>query len=318
MLRKSAVRGLYLASIAAVAAIFAAITPAQANIVITPTFDSTITSDPNAATIEASINAAISRAENLVTNNTTCSITFQEMGSGLGSSSTSHFVIPYSTYLAALQTVQTRSANDNTALATLPTQATNPVNGNANVNVQTTLARALGIVNNAGSDGTIGLKTSICNISRTGTQNPGFYDLQAVAGHEIDEVLGIGGPGSALPTLNGSVGPLDLFRYASNNTRSFTTSSSVNSYFSIDNGATNLVYFDQNSQGADFADWGNGTPNATAGNTPPQLQDSYGSPEGSPATFVNLGINEATALDVIGYNINYAAAPEPASGALFI
>lgn len=151
------------------------------------------------------------------------------------------------------------------------------------------------------------------NLSRTGTQNSSFYDIQAVAGHEIDEVLGIGGPGSTLPTTTGPVGPLDLYRYASNNTRSFTTSSSVNSYFSINSGATNLVYFDQNNEGADYADWGNGTPNAAAGNTPAQLQDSFG----SPGVQTNIGINEAIGLDVIGYNVNYAAVPEPATTSLF-
>jgi hypothetical protein len=313
MSKKSAVRALYLASAAVLAANLAVATPARGNLVITPTFDSTITSDPNAATVEAAINATIARVEAVVTTNVSSTITFSEMSSGLGESTTSHYTVAYSTYVAALQSQQTLSTNDATAIASLaynPAITTNnPVDSNASVYVNTTLARALGIANYGGSDGTVSLNTSICNISRTGTQNGSFYDLQAVAGHEIDEVLGIGGPGSTLPNTTGPVGVLDLYRYASSGVRSFTTSASVNAYFSINGGVKNLVYFDQNNEGADFSDWGNGTPNAEAGNSPAQLQDSFG----TPGVDTNIGINEATALDVVGYNVNYAFAPEPGS-----
>src|SRR5579871_2511217 len=88
---------------------------AHAQLVITPTFDSTITGDPQAATIEAGINAAISRVEAAIANPITVKITFGEMGSGLGASSTAIFTgVSYSSYLSALQTRQTPSANDTT------------------------------------------------------------------------------------------------------------------------------------------------------------------------------------------------------------
>ena len=61
--------------------------PAWANMVITPTFASNIMSDPNAATIEGTINAAIAVYESNFTDPITVHITFQE-GGGLGSSST--------------------------------------------------------------------------------------------------------------------------------------------------------------------------------------------------------------------------------------
>ena len=137
--------------------------------------------------------------------------------------------------------------------------------------------------------------------------------------HETDEILGIGGnggqlyldgayTGQAAPT--GATGVLDLFRYASAGTRSWTLNPNVNAYFSINGGTTNLVYFDQNNEGADFSDWGNGTPDQEAGNSPPQVQDSFG----TPGVDVNIGTNELTALDVIGYNL--VTIPEPASVSL--
>jgi hypothetical protein len=306
----------YKRSLFSAVALCAAVTSARGMTII-PTFDSTITSSPNAAAIEAGINAAIARVSGVVSNSVTATITFQTSNTGLGGSSTLHYTgVPYTTYLNLLQTAQTHSANDNTALASLPAGPNNPANGSSTVLMQTTLARTLGYANYTGSDGTISLNTSIMNLSRTGTQNPSFYDLQAVAGHEIDEVLGIGGPGSAMQlsgsytgqaSPTGDVGPLDLFRYSGTGVRSFTMNPAAVSYFSINGGVTDLVHFNQNGAGgADFADWGNGATGTgnTSGNSPAQLQDAYGSPGG----VENIGTNEVTALDVIGYNV---VAPEP-------
>jgi hypothetical protein len=310
-------------------------TSAQAQLTIIPTWDSTITNDPNAAVIEAGIQAAIGRVDAALFNPITVNIDFQEVSGGLGESLTSQYFFSYSDYRSVLANNQILSANDNTALASLPIQSANPANGNStaqNLQVAATLLRALGVSapgfldsslsNNQfdGSfDGVIGLNTSIINLSRTGPQNPSFYDLQAVAGHEIDEVLGIGGTGSTL-ALNGSytgqaaptgsTGVLDLFRYASSGVRSFTLNPNVNAYFSIDGGNTDLVNFEQNNHGADFSDWGNGTPNAQAGNSPPQIQDAYG----TPGVDTNIGTSELTALDVVGYDLT----PEPGSTALLV
>jgi hypothetical protein len=56
-------------------------------LVITPTFDSSITSDPNAAAIEGVINTAINTYETDFTDPITVPITFQEMTTGFGQSS---------------------------------------------------------------------------------------------------------------------------------------------------------------------------------------------------------------------------------------
>src|SRR6266849_7910859 len=94
--------------------------------VITPTFGSTITSDPNAATIEATINTAIQNLENAFSDNITVNITFQEGNGQPGGSSTKLNFISYSAYLAAL-TSHATTADDTTALASLPAGPNSPV-----------------------------------------------------------------------------------------------------------------------------------------------------------------------------------------------
>jgi hypothetical protein len=70
-------------------------------LVIHPTFESSITHDPNAAKIEGTINAAIRAMESSISNSVTVNISFGEMGSGLGQSSWFFITVPYTSYLAA-------------------------------------------------------------------------------------------------------------------------------------------------------------------------------------------------------------------------
>ncbi len=274
--------------------------PAHANLVINPTFDSTITSDVNAATIMSTIHAAIQVYENTFTDNITVNIKFQE-GGGLGSSSTWIYQRSYANYRADLVN-DASTPDDNTALASLPVQANSPVDGNANLWLSHANLLAIGVNPGAtpdGFDGTITLNTSIMNLDRI-TINPSKYDLMAVASHEIDEVLGLG---SGLDLLSSGLDhlsrPEDLFRYSANGVRSYTTSSTATSYFSIDGGATNLVGFNQSGGGSDYGDW--------VSSSTPRVQDAYGTPGATP----NLGV-ELVALDVIGYN-RAMPAPEPST-----
>jgi hypothetical protein len=78
-----------------------------------------------------------------------------------------------------------------------------------------------------------------------------------------------------------------------------------------------LVHFNQAGGGSDYSDWGGPNPAAGAGNTPPQVQDAFGSPNQQP----NLSANELTALDVVGWNLttlgmSVEGVPEPATVSL--
>lgn len=296
---------------AAVAAALAA-TPVYANLVINPTFDPSITSSPNAAAIESGINAAISRVEADILNPITVNIDFQGTTSALASTATAVNTISYTQYLSDLKNNQILSASDNSALAHLPAGPDNPVNGGTTLMLSTPLLRAIGetSLGNVGDlpDSTISLDFSLMNLSRSGTQNPSDYDLQAIVGNEINTVLGIGDLGSDLGQSGTTIGPLDLFRYSASGVRSYSVSTTARAYFSIDGGATNIVNFTQSADASSYGSWGDGvTPADDAATSPPQLQDAFA----TPGMDVNIGPSELTSLDVVGYNI--APVPEPAS-----
>ncbi|MDB6017216.1 MAG: hypothetical protein JWR19_1705 [Pedosphaera sp.] len=260
---------------------------------IIPTFDSSIANDPNAATIEATINSAIAVYQSSFSDPLTVAITFKKVNTGLGSSSYSYFPFPYSSYRSALISHAT-SADDTQALTEVPSGSLNPVNGNASVNINLALCRALGLNSTQGQpDGTISLNIAIMNLTSV-NPDPSKYSLFAVASHEIDEVLGLG---SALNHLNngdpaptGAISPEDLFRFDQNGARSFTSDINAAAYFSLD-GTTDLARFNQHA-GGDFSDWYsfNGV-QATS-----QVQDAYSAPNSFPVLGVELRV-----LDALGY-----------------
>ena len=269
--------------------------PARA-LVITPSWDSSITNDPNAATIESTINTAIEYYQTRFSDPITVTIKFQEITTaGLGHSSWWYYNISYSQFRTALQN-DAATANDTIALANLPTGANNPVTGTGIIRVKTANLRALGITGKnsglpGGVDGIIGLHTSRMNLSRAST-DPNKYDLLATIEHEIDEVLGLA---SSLDSNAGDPLPEDLFRYTSSGNRTFTTNND-DAYFSID-GANLLARFNQDSAG-DYGDWW------TAGVHQPQVQDAFATAGATPDPGTEL-----IALDVIGYNL--VPVPQP-------
>jgi hypothetical protein len=301
-------------------ALLATVAPARAQLTITPTFDSTITSDPNAAAIEGAINAAITAVETPFTNPVNVKIYFQEGNTGLGSSQTGLYAFRYFDYYNAIK-ANASSAAQQTALASLgaaPGPNTgNPVTGNnsgESILITSANGRALGF-NTPGFAGPGGVYDSVItfNTAFTAPPNglPGNYGLQSVAAHEIDEALGIGGPGSTLGSglaVQGIIGEEDLYRYLAPGVRSFSTAQTTSpySYYSIDGGTTALSYFNQ-TPGADYADW---LSNPIPGGFIAQVQDAFGEPGTNPA----LGPNELTALNVAGWNVT--AVPEPSSVAL--
>jgi hypothetical protein len=283
-------------------------------VTIVPTWDSSITSDPNVSEITNGIMFAIQTLESNLTDNLIVQIDFVENTSiGLGESSTWVYPAFYSQYRAALQASAT-SLNDSNALSQLPNSSVDPVLQESQIQLTLPLARLTHITTGYGGDGfdaTINLNIPIMNLTRP-PADPSKYDLISTATHEMDEVLGFDS------TLNnnypgGPIGPMDLFRYMTNSTgltRIWTTSGD-NAYFSVD--GTNLwARFNQNS-GGDYHDWWSLTGLwAPPGITPyPQVQDAYAYPDTTP----NLGTNELAGLDVIGYTLSV---PPPAPPALII
>jgi hypothetical protein len=265
---------------------------------IVPIFDNSITSDPAAATIEATINQAIGVYEALFNNPVTIHITFAEMTTGLGQSSFDLYQIPYSQFLSALGN-ETPSPQDTIALNNLPNTAANPVTSSTEMLIKPADAAVLGIdlgLSRNASDGTVSVNTALTTPGSSGTS--GSYSLLSVTEHEIDEVLGLGSTlGLTLPgNENNMPSPEDLFRYDNSGNRSFTESPSALAYFSL-NGTTLLTQFNNTGMG-DYGDW------SPAG--PIQVQAAAATAGTSPV----LGANEITALNVIGYTEN---TPEPST-----
>ena len=272
---------------------------------IIPTFDSTITSDQNHAAIENTINNAISVYEQDFSNPINVPIDFSEMSSGLGESFYSLTSVNYSDFRSALAAEPT-SAFRATALGSLPVQTAEAVPGTTGSQLLLTAANTDALVAsgqlpssylvNPSSDGSISLNTSLTYTGAGSIGPQGNYSLETVVMHEIDEVLGLG---SALPDYGTAAGdltaprPEDLYRYAANGARSFSTSATGPIYFSL-NGTTDLAQFNNSNNGGDYGDWAsNPLPNGAS----PEVQDAFI----TGGQNITLGSNEFAALQAIGY-----------------
>src|SRR5262249_23459179 len=148
-------------------------------------------------------NAAIADVTSHITStqNLSVSIFFQE-GGGLGGSNTFIKEVSYANFRSALSTIAAANPSDTnlqTVLASLPHTANNPVNGSVNLQLTLPEARNLGFsapTPVGHTDSTITLNTFLTTPGSPGSSLQ--YNLQSVATHEIDEVLGIGGTGSTL------------------------------------------------------------------------------------------------------------------------
>ena len=266
-------------------------TPLQANLLIHPTYDTSITGNANSAAIMGTIGTAISWYETTFADPITVDITFVAGTSGLGSTSFSLYLLTYQDFYNALLADAT-SPDDVTALARLAVDGTgvnNPVTGSPQVFIKAPNARALGLATSGGSDATITFNAALTTPGSPGSS--GTYNLLPVIFHEIDEALGLG---STLGlNVQGSPSPEDFFRFDNSGGRSFTAGNSATSYFSID-GATLLAQFNQTGSG-DYGDW--------ASTATKRVQDAFATPGANPTPGV-----EIRALDVIGYDL---ATPEP-------
>jgi hypothetical protein len=281
---------------------------------INPTFDASITGNPNAAAIEAMINRAISFHESLFGDPITIQIRFRYSTTGpeghplpAGAIAQSVFVIypiPWSIYIGALRADATTN-NDNLANASLPGTALSP-----NINPRSAGGRAVGLdtpmamfangtVGQGGPyDGIVTLNSSV-PYQFTRPPSAGHLDAERSTEHEVDEVIGLG---SRLGHTGNDLHPQDLFSWSSPGVRNLT--SSATRYFSINGGVTNIVNFNQNSNG-DFGDWlSTACPQAY-----PYVQNAFSCTGQS--SDIAATSPEGIDLDVIGYDLVNASTPTP-------
>lgn len=270
---------------------------------IIPSYDSSITNDPNGRAMTNAIYAAIKALQTNIADNFTVYIHFtNDPTVSLGQSQTWGGGYAYADYLAALKATAA-DANDTNAISQLPNSLTDPLIGGTNIHLTLALARHLGLDTGEGPDGvdsTISLNTTLMNFTRP-PGNSTNYDMQGTVAHEIDEVLGTS---SGLPATN-IVWAMDLFRYTTNLVRTFTTNGD-DAYFSVD--GTNLWARFNMDPGGDYADWWSASGFwAPPGITPhPQVQDAFG----NQGTVEDLGPNELAMLDAVGWTLT---APVPAT-----
>jgi hypothetical protein len=287
--------------------------PAQpsAGLVINGVFDSSITSDPNAAAIEAAFNNAVAQYQMMFTDPITVKILFRysntlpngnPIGPGaLGRSNWGFYTSPWATVINRLA-ADAKSINDQNALATIPStaQTTNIAYGAAN-------GRAMG-ANTPGfqcADGTIssppppgcdfdGIVTLVKGPSWSFSRPlaPNTYDAQRSIEHEINEVLGTGS-GIDLNNPITRYRPLDLWTWSASGTRNVTNTGTR--YFSLDSGTTNIVSLNQTS-GGDFGDFiSTSCPQAN-----PYAQNAFSCPN----QFMDISPTtpEGILLDVMGFD----------------
>jgi hypothetical protein len=191
-------------------------------------------------------------------------------------------------------------------------------------------AKTLGLVDpTSGLDGYMGFSDLSgtgysWNISAKGPNvgtGPNQFDLQAVAEHEISEVMGrLGLEGTA--TVNGQplYTPLDLFNFQS---RGVLSLSPNEGYFSVNNGRTNLGNYNNAAvNGGDIADWASSTSPTQSGTLglSPGSQDAYDAFT-FPGQNAQLSLSDIAEDAALGYRLassanlallaNYVAAAFP-------
>lgn len=288
-----------------IALAFLAAPPALAGTLnITPTFDTSITSAPNAAAIEGAINQAIGTIDGLYTTFSTVTDNVYFTLGSIGSPATTldgFFAQKYTDYTNALKT----DAAANPSNIILKTAIDNLPKGND-------AGGAFDIVGTSGHFRSLGFATPPCfnasggfacgdpshpfdaivtldasKLTFTGTPPAGKFDGRGVIEHQVNEALGGGGAGSTLnqiaagPCPSGffcdKLGVLDLYRYSAPDTPSFTTDPAASAYFSVDGGTTPIVGFDQDPAG-DYGDWGPNTntcPDGTQGGPDALIENAF-------------------------------------------
>ncbi|WP_158931818.1 NF038122 family metalloprotease [Acidisphaera sp. S103] len=247
--------------------------PAFANLVLDVTYD--FSYDPGITLaqenqVETAFNGVAQQFEAAITNPITVNVqvsvgtingTTQTLPSGNDSGNEVHLIQMGPT--AATSLAATEAALASTG-ATLPAA---PATGGATFYMPQAEFKALGLSPANFSplnpiDGYIGFSSNLALFSFLGTPSGGAVSFQAVAEHEIEEVLGRlsslndGGVTSSYEAL-----PFDLFRYSSPGVSSYSENAAA--YASTDGGVTDLGTFEYVDPNADRSDWLN-LPNPTS------------------------------------------------------
>ena len=301
--------------------------PAAA-LTIVPVYDASLTGLAAAPAIEAAFNAVAADYDHAFGSRATVyvGVGWGEVGgtplpaADVGASESNLYgASSYGHVRALLARVAAGNPADRTlaqALAHLPGRAPP---GSGSYVVTSAEAKALGIINPAatGDDGHIGFAGSPAGWSfNPAAVGAGQYDFEAVAAHELSEVLGrISGVDQGVWRT-----PFDLFRYSAPGALSY--SFAAHTYFSIDGGATALEQFNAAATG-DRGDW------ATTTGTRDSFDAFIGRGQHKAVSAVDLAV-----LDSIGWSgtnagagggkpggiaFNTAASvPEPAAWTLMI
>jgi hypothetical protein len=273
---------------------------------IHPTFDSSITNNPNAAAIQAMISRAISFHESLFADPITIQIRFRfstttpdgrpfPMGT-LARTDLVLYGLPWSTYINALR-ADAKTSNDTQANASLPGSALSP-----NIRPCSAGGRAVGLntppamfpdgsVGQGGPYDAIVSLNSAAPYQMNRPPSPNNFDAQRSIEHEVDEAIGLGS------RLNGNgtdLRPQDLFSWSSPGHRNISTSGTR--YFSINGGGTNIVNFNQNPDG-DLGDWFS----EQCPQTHPYVQNAFAC--AGQYSDISATSPEGVNLDVIGYDL---------------
>ena len=277
-------------------------------LVIIPSFDSTITSDPRSNAIQAMVLSAIDAYQKLFADPITVTIRFRlstEYADGtplndnqVGTSDSTIYPRDWNTYVTALK-ADGKTANDAAANGSLPTSQLS-----ASIVTRSAAGRAIGLNTPAAmfADGHLGVGGPYDGIITLNSSKPlqftrpvapGNFDARTFLEHEIDEVLGLGSHlNSPVPEF---LNPEDLFTWSSLNARN--TSASGVRHFSIDRGLHFIVTLNQDPAG-DFGDW-DSEPQCPQNH--PLVQNAFNCDGQSPE--ISETSPEGISLDVIGYDL---------------